>query len=129
MEAAPFMKNDLIRIIFYALTALRKKLRVNHLERVLPDYPSWALGFETAIDPLDFRLTETGSLAEGFQAVWAVTWGCFQIFKFRVCNTRASVEKVPSWKQRNTLNNRVKYPLSSVCATSQWNKKGAYGDE
>lgn len=74
------MKN----VIFYALTALRKKLRVNHLKRILSDYTSWTFGFETTIDPLDFRLTETRCLAEGFQAVWAVTWRCFQIFKFRI---------------------------------------------
>lgn len=97
-----------------ALTTLWKELRVNHLKRVLPDDPSWALGFEAAIDPLDFRLTETGRLAEGLQAVWAVTRGCFQIFKFRVCNTRASDEKVPLLKQKDTLNNRVSTPCVPV---------------
>jgi hypothetical protein len=56
------------------LTSLRKKLRINALESVFPNYSRGAFGLEASVDSLQLCFGEPRGFAERLQAVWAISW-------------------------------------------------------
>jgi hypothetical protein len=55
------------------LTSLRKELRINAFESVLPNYSRGTFGFEASVDSLQLCLGEPRGSAKGLQTVWAIS--------------------------------------------------------
>ena len=55
------------------LTSLRKKLRINALESVFPNYSRGAFGLEASVDSLQLCFGEPRGLAERLQTVWPIS--------------------------------------------------------
>lgn len=69
-------------------TSLRKELRINALESVLPNYSRRAFGFEASVDSLQLCLSKPRGSAQRGQTVWAISRWRLEVLKIRVWKAR-----------------------------------------